>query len=174
MIALTDSYNQESRDDEQLICNHLLYTVQVESPEDMLDRFRRLFIGGRDYQPIEVRTALERFAVQKTADETFPLLLNRCCHILVNRWQMQTNTRWAIPELVTLLEQVPPVGGVFARGARRLRVLMREFQGTEQFTTLQRLATVVRHTQESHGKLLRPSHYNGTNLDEAGGIWWDV
>ncbi|NEO85803.1 MAG: hypothetical protein F6J87_16355 [Spirulina sp. SIO3F2] len=169
MIALTDSYAKDNHDDEQLICNHLLYMVQSECPEDMLDRFRRLFIGGRDYQPIEVRVALERFVVQKSADESFPLLLNRCCHILVNRWQMQPNTRWAIPELVTLLEHIPPVGSVFARGARRLRILMREFQGTEQFTTLQRLATVVRHTQESRGKLLRPSRYNSLAAEDPGG-----
>ncbi|MGB0560259.1 MAG: hypothetical protein ACPGVO_00450 [Spirulinaceae cyanobacterium] len=161
MITLTESYTKQKYADEQQVCNHLLYMVQSESPEEMLDRFRRLFIGGRDYKPIEVRTALERIAVHKSADADFPLLLNRCCHILINRWQMQPTTRWAIPELVELLTHIPPVGSVFARGARRLRHLMGQFQATEQYTTLQRLATVIRHTQESQGKLLRPNDYPG-------------
>jgi hypothetical protein len=158
VVLLIEPNSKAQQDDEQHLCNHLLYAVQSEAPQEMLDRFRRLFIGGRDYDPMEVRRVLERIVLRKGIEHRFPLFLNRCCHILINRWQMQPSTRWAIPELVSLLNHVPPVSGTLARGTRRLRILMREFQKTEQFKTLQRLATVVLHTQESQGKL-RPSDF---------------
>ena len=140
-------------DYEQMVTDHLLYAVQTESPEDLLDRFRRLFIGGRSYEPLEIRDALEKIACVKGSDEFFPFLLNRCCHILINRWQMQPNTRWAISELVEQLKFIPPIGNIYARGPRRLRQLMHDFSATEQYLTLQRLATVISNTNEEHGKL---------------------
>lgn len=165
MVALTEQNPKANRKDEKALCDHLLYMVQSDPPKEMLERFRRLFIGGRDYDPVEVKDALERLVMQKSADEDFPLLLNRCCHILINRWQMHPKTRQAIPALVQLLEQTPPTGSVFAKSARRLRQLMNQFQDTEQFMTLQRLATVIRHTQESQGKL-RPSDYRGQATEQ--------
>ncbi|NEO26578.1 MAG: hypothetical protein F6K03_06690, partial [Kamptonema sp. SIO4C4] len=102
---------------------------------------------------MEVREALEEIACVKGIEDEFNLILNRCCHILINRWQLQPNTRWAIPELVELFEYVPPLGTLKARGARRLRQLVRDFRETEQFLTLQRLARIIQNTIEEKGKL---------------------
>jgi hypothetical protein len=159
VTALINPYPTSTGDHEQVVCDHLLYAVQTEDPDSLLDRFRRLFIGGRHYEPLDVRQALEAIAIEKGADQTFPFFLNRCCHILVNRWQVQPNARWAIPELVEQLKLVPPVGNTYARGPRRLRQLMHDFLKTEQYVTLQRLATVIKHTSENQGKL-RPRPYN--------------
>ncbi|MEM9538454.1 MAG: hypothetical protein AAGA60_02965 [Cyanobacteria bacterium P01_E01_bin.42] len=154
---MTNSPLRQTPNEEQSLYDHLLYCVQMETPEETIARFRRLFIGGRDYDPIEVRIALEAIAREKTAEETFPFLLNRCCHILINRWQTQSHNRWAIVDLVELFRYIPPVGTVQARGARRLRQLVRDFRETEQFLTLQRLARVIDNTIEDRGKL-RPLH----------------
>lgn len=157
MLTLTNSPLRQTRQEEQALYDHLLYCVQMETPEETIERFRRLFIGGRSYDPIEVRIGLEAIAREKTAEETFHFLLNRCCHILINRWQTQPQNRWAIIDLVEVFRYIPPVGTVHARGARRLRQLVRDFRETEQFLTLQRLARVIGNTIEDRGKL-RPLH----------------
>ncbi len=143
MPTLTDYYLHQTSAEEQQLYDHLLYCVQTEPPEDLLDRFRRLFISGRTYEPFEVRLALEALVCDKEAAANFKLVLNRCCHILINRWQISPRTQWAIPRLVELFDYLPPPGGIHARALRRLRSLMRDFRDTEQFLTLQRLARVI-------------------------------
>ncbi|WP_323220400.1 hypothetical protein [Spirulina sp. 06S082] len=157
MPTLTSSYLRPTRQEDQRLYDHLLYCVQTETPEETIERFRRLFIGGRNYDPLDVRIALETLASEKEDEENFYFLLNRCCHILINRWQTQPQNRWAIVQLVEVFRFIPPVGSVQARGARRLRQLVRDFRETEQFLTLQRLARVIGNTIEDRGKL-RPLH----------------
>ncbi|MDB9311752.1 hypothetical protein PN462_01465 [Spirulina sp. CS-785/01] len=164
MTTLIDSNLRQTRQEEQTLYDHLLYCVQTETPEELIDRFRRLFIGGRDYKPLEVRESLEKIACIKDIEDEFNLILNRCCHILINRWQLQPNTRWAIPELVALFDDVPPLGTLKARGARRLRQLVRDFRETEQFLTLQRLARIMQNTIEEKGKLRPRTSESDSNL----------
>lgn len=143
MPTLTDYYLRQTSAEEQQVYDHLLYCVQTETPEDVLDRFRRLFIGGRHYEPIEIRRAVEALACAPEAPQAFKLVLNRCCHIAINAWQTHPRTQWAIPRLIELFDYIPPAGNVYARGARRLRSLLADFRKTEQFLTLQRLARVI-------------------------------
>lgn len=143
MHTLTDCYLRRTSQEEQQLYDHLLYCVQTESPQQIIERFRRLFIEARDYQVPEVRQALDAIVSAKNAEDNFKLVLNRCCHIPINRWQMQSTTQAAIPTLVGLFEQTLPPGAVYSRSARRTRQLVGQFKDSEQYLTLQRLAHVV-------------------------------
>lgn len=135
--------------EEQQLYDHLLYCVQVESCNQLIERFRSLFLDGPRYEDPVVWTALERVATSKQAEQEFKFVINRCCHILINRWQMQPQLHWAIPELVTLFENPPDPSKVKSRGARRLRHLVQIFSETEQYLTLQRLSRVMNGSVET-------------------------
>jgi hypothetical protein len=135
--------------EEQQLYDHLLYFVQIESSSQLLERFQRLFLDGARYVDPQVWLALEKVAMNKRAEQEFKFVLNRCCHILINRWQMQPQMHGAIPQLVALFENPPDPTKVQSRGARRLRQLVQLFTETEQYVTLQRLSRVMSATAEA-------------------------
>ncbi len=147
----TESDIRQPTIEEQQLYDHLLYCVQVESCSQLIERFRSLFLDGPRYEDPLVWTALERVATSKQAEQEFKFVINRCCHILINRWQMQPQLHWAIPELVTLFENSPDPSKVKSRGARRLRHLVQLFSETEQYVTLQRLSRVMSGSIEAIG-----------------------
>jgi hypothetical protein len=153
----TDSDIRQSSLEEQQLYDHLLYCVQLESPTQLIERFQRLFLDGVRYLEPEVWLALEKLAMDKRAEQEFKFVLNRCCHIVINRWQMQPQLQWAIPQLVALFENPPDPAKVQSRGARRLRQLVQLFTETEQYLTLQRLSRVMSETAEAEGNC------NGSN-----------
>ncbi len=162
----TDSDIRHTSSHEQQLYDHLLYWVQVESPSQLIERFERLFLTGARYADPQVWLALEKVVTDKRAEQEFKFVLNRCCHILINRWQMQPQLQGAIPELVALLENPPDPTKVQSRGARRLRQLIQLFSETEQYVTLRRLSQVVSQTAEfsangttSVGNLIRRYPY---------------
>ncbi|HEY9607157.1 MAG TPA: hypothetical protein V6C85_36450 [Allocoleopsis sp.] len=134
--------------EEQQLYDHLLYCVQVELPHQLIERFQRLFLNGARYTDPEIWLALEKVTMSKQAEQEFKFVLNRCCHILINRWQLQPQLQGAIPQLVALFENPPDPMRVQSRGARRLRQLVQLFTETEQYLTLQRLSRVVSETAE--------------------------
>ncbi len=132
--------------EEQKIYDHLLHWVNHESPEDLIARFEHLFIDSTLYNDPEIAQALARVTSQPNAKEEFRYILNRCCHILINRWQSRPQSQSAIPKLIDLFDNVSPSmpGGLHrAQSAKRLRYLVANFKETEQFTTLKRLAQVL-------------------------------
>lgn len=131
---------------EQKLYDHLLYWIEVESPYEMIDRFRALFINGVGYSDIEVAEALKAVVSSRLAAEDFRYVLNRCCHILINRWQARSQTQLAIPALIQLFETPPAsvaIGAAHSPSIRRLHQLVRQFRETEQYQTLYRLAQVL-------------------------------
>jgi hypothetical protein len=147
----TDSDIRQTSLEEQQLYDHLLYCVQVELPSELIERFQRLFLDGARYVDPQIWLALEKLAMSKRADQDFKFVLNRCCHILINRWQMQPQLQGAIPQLVALFENPPDPRKVQSRGARRLRQLVQLFTETEQYLTLQRLSRVMSETAEASG-----------------------
>lgn len=147
MTAQASRYERQITQDEQLIYDHLLHWADLEMPDQLIERFRSLFIDGSRYTDGSVINALDRVTSARYAREDFRYVLNRCCHILINRWLARSQLQSAIPELIELFDAVPsPVvaAGVYrAHGLRRLRELVSEFRTTEQYVTLQRLAQVV-------------------------------
>ena len=147
----TESDIRQPSLEEQQLYDHLLYCVQVESCSQLIDRFRSLFLDGVRYEDPQVWLALEKVAMNKRAEQEFKFVLNRCCHILINRWQMQPQLQRAIPDLVALFEHPPDPARVQSRGARRLRYLVQIFTETEQYLTLQRLSRVMSGAAEYNG-----------------------
>ena len=150
-------YRRFITSDEQLIYNHLLEWIERESPEQMLCRFKALFIDGYRYPDAAVAKALDKITAAPTASEEFRFIINRCCHILINRWQVRSNSSAAIIKLIELIQSVPdaPVAGIWRHHyVRRLRSLMRQFLQTEQYGTLRRLAELIRSTGSANNRLL--------------------
>lgn len=142
-MIINDCYLRQTSSQEQLIYDHLLSCAQVETPSNLIERFRHLFIQGTGYPEPGIWQALEQIALSKQAEHEFRFILNRCCHILINRWQMHPHMQAAIPELVELFENPPSSGIVHSRGSRRLREHVKMFAKTEQYLTLRRLAQVM-------------------------------
>lgn len=151
MTTWTDSDIRQTSLEEQQLYDHLLYCVQVESAEKLIERFQRLFLDGARYADPQIWLALEKVAMDKRAEIEFKFVLNRCCHILINRWQMQPHLQGSIQELIKLFENPPDPMKVHSRGARRLRQLVQIFTETEQYLTLQRLSRVIGEAVESNG-----------------------
>ena len=149
MTTWTESDIRQPTLEEQQLYDHLLYCVQVESCSQLIERFQRLFLDGARYVDPQVWLALEKVIMSKRAEQDFKFVLNRCCHILINRWQMQPQLQKAIPELVALFENPSDPTKVQSRGARRLRLLVQDFTETEQYLTLQRLSRVMSESAEA-------------------------
>ncbi len=147
MSTWTTHYARHIEQEEQQLYDHLLQLVQSESPGQLVDRFRLLFIEGNEYPEQEIAEALDAIATLKTADQEFRFVLNRCCHILINRWQARPQHQAYIPALIQLFESTPSSRSVKdlarSKSTRRLRELVKDFVETEQYVTLRRLAQVI-------------------------------
>ncbi len=128
--------------EEQALYDHLLERVKVESPEELLVRFRSLFINGIGYSDHAIWQTLKRIVDSPLIEKDFKFILNRSCHILINHWLMQPRSHRAIAELVALFE-LKPVGQGRSRTTQRLRALVQQFKQTEQYAALKRLVQIV-------------------------------
>lgn len=151
MSTWTTRYTRQIAEEEQQLYDHLLSLVQVELPNQLVQRFRSLFIEGVGYPENEIVAVLDKIAASKLADYEFRFVLNRCCHILINRWQTRPQYQAFIPTLVELFE-TSPSRSVMAfsrsRSVRRLRELVKDFADSEQYLTLRRLAQVIGQSAE--------------------------
>jgi hypothetical protein len=134
---------------EQIIYDHFLYVVKTEPAAQALDRFRGLFIEGVGYSDHRIWSTIETLAFEKTADQTFPLIINRCCYILVNYWQMQSAGYPAVAKLVTMLSSLHDVRMTYSRVVRRLRHLLQLYLQGEDYLKLRRLNEVLNGTASS-------------------------
>ena len=146
-MKTTATYNDRRTTlDEQCLYDHLLNCVAVESPDQLLERFQHLFIDGFGYSDREIVACLDTILSNPEVEEYFRFIINRCCHILINRWQTNKKLQPAIPELVNLFEKTPASKvGEYSRGRsiRRLRQVTHSFLETEQYLALRRLARII-------------------------------
>lgn len=137
-------YHHHSRSvsNEQRVYDHLLACVRSESPQDVLHRFQSLFLGTSGYQEPEIRQAINAIVKSTTKQDEFCLFLNRCCYILVNRWQTQFDCRYAISQLIDLLGQASGMPASLGRTQTktRLRLLVKHFTKSQHFQRLRRFA----------------------------------
>ena len=158
MSTWTPNFNRQINQEEQQLYDHLLRLVQAEQPAQLIERFRALFVDGTGYPDAEIAAAMNKIATAKAADQEFRFVLNRCCHILINRWQTRPQLQAAIPELIALFETTPSRSGAKysqARSMRRVRELVKGFVDSEQYVTLRRLSQVMSQTDDLH---LPPAH----------------
>lgn len=144
-------HRKTSASEEQVIYDHLLHWIERESPEQMIQRFRGLFLKGERDSESKVVQALDNIVASPTAQDDFPYFLNRCCHILINRWQSRSQFQLAIPLLLELFESLedptPVSQSIRVRrrnsSSQRLNTLVIDFRQTDQYATLRRLANVL-------------------------------
>ncbi len=132
--------------DEQRLYDHLLKLVKSQPPDLVLERFKSLFITtARGYDVQEVLKALAAIISAKGIEYKFPFILNRCCHILINRWQLQPQLHDYISELVEAFEALPPnLNSRYVKTfSTRLQYLAINFVKSENYKQLKLLATVI-------------------------------
>jgi hypothetical protein len=146
--------------EEQVFYDHFLNLVAQESPEQLIDRVRILFLDGIGYPDANIANALSNLVASRNASRQFPHVLNRCLHICINRWQLNPRNRSWISQLVNLFAERPvhKVGTTYrSRTLGRLHQLVAEFAASEQYLTLQRLSHVVdRHTSSADDLSSKP------------------
>jgi hypothetical protein len=131
----------QAEEDEQILFDHLLGRVQQEPPQQILDRFRRLFVKGFGYPEPHIEAALRRIILSHSSEEQFKYILNRCCYIAVNHWQMRS-CQSAIANLIDLLKPLPKEDTKEANlpdWIKHLRELVALFGQSEEYLALQRL-----------------------------------
>ena len=132
---------------EQALYDHWLQCATQEAPEDLVKRFRALFIDGVGYPDREATRLLDEILDSQEIEHYFRYVLNRCCHILINRWQGRPQLQASIPTLIDSFDQVSQGGGQAglsrSRRTRKLREMVTQFTETEHYLTLQRLARVI-------------------------------
>jgi hypothetical protein len=145
ILKLTDPPTNENLSSEQILYDYLLESVRTEEPEQVLKRFEYLFIKLESHTETEVNRSLVNIINSKDATYQFDSILNRCCHILINRWQLQSKTQQYIPELIGLFDQVSPIfRGVDIRSfSNRLQQLMINFINGDYYKQLKRLAAII-------------------------------
>jgi hypothetical protein len=148
--------NRTTTADEACLYDHLLACAAVETPEALIGRFQALFVDGFGYPDREILASLDSILVSPEIEDYFRFILNRCCHILINRWQTNPQLQPAIPTLVNLFE-LEPTGRVTelsrSRSVRRLRQVTKDFRETEQYLALKRLARIIEARQSAKAKL---------------------
>lgn len=127
---------------EQTLYAHLLQCVDSKPPDEVINRFRRLFIDARGYADHDVWRAIGKIVEAKYVEQEFKYILNRCCYILINRWLMQPRYQGYILELIELFESTP-CGLARARSTQRMRAFVQKFIESEQYLSLKRLAQLI-------------------------------
>jgi hypothetical protein len=128
---------------EQIIYEHFLQVVKTETPEELLARFKTLFVEGVNYNDNRVFSTIETLISEKTAEQNFPLTINRCCYILVNYWQTQPTGNTYISQLIEVLAHPTEIKSTYSKHIRRLRQLLLLYIQGYDYRMLNRLNTVL-------------------------------
>ncbi len=128
---------------EQVVYEHFQRLIKTEIPEQLLERFRSLFIEGANYDDSRVWATIEALAFENTAEQNFPLIINRCCHILINHWQLQPSGNISIDRLIRMLANPDPIPGKYSKISRRLRQLLQLYLKGSDYPILNRLNTAI-------------------------------
>jgi hypothetical protein len=125
-----------------------LRRFETES-EYVVEHFRALFIDGLSYAEPNVLRAIYRLVDSSWIDDEFRYILNRCCHIFINHWWLQSEFKFkqATYDLVALFKQPSQL---FAPDpvVQKLRTLTKQFTQTPQYEILQRYARIAGYESE--------------------------
>lgn len=161
MMSLLVDRHWQATPDEQVIYEHLLNCVQIELPDQVMDRFRAIFINGFNYGNWEVQSALDRITALPDGQTSFKLFFNRCCYILINRWQSQPQFQDAVADFFALLEtpiHLPVAGLGRSQSVKRLRLLLQSYLQSEHYHKLRRTAQfLLEDERDISGILKHPS-----------------
>ena len=149
--SLVNSFNRATAREEQMIYDHLLSRVEIDDPNQLIERLNLLFIEGSGYPDIEISRALNKLVISKLESQDFNHIMNRCCYILINRWHTSPQCKTAINKLIQLFdESIPKIRRVYSysKSVRQLGDLIYEFTKSEQYLALKRFAAVINQPTE--------------------------
>ena len=129
--------------DVQSIYTSLRNLAQTESPAEVLDNFRRLFIEGREYKDPSLRSILDKIVLSKQADRDFKLVLYQSCQILLDYWYLESQLSEPILGLIGLFENLPSSSVSASRRSSRWRQLVKNFSESEQYFKLKRFVRAI-------------------------------
>jgi hypothetical protein len=144
--SFVSRYSRFISPEEQQLYDHLIEQVEVESPSELIERIRLLFIEGSGYPDRQIAQALEKILNQKEVEEDFNFILNRCCYILINGWHTLPSRKEAIYKLLKLFDKLAEKTFSSYNHSRRLKrqnSLMQKFAHSEQYSALKRFAEVL-------------------------------
>lgn len=154
MKNLMDEYHKHKSQDEQDIYNHFIQLIDLESSEEVIERFRILFINGSGYPDREISKALDRITALPQVEEEFNFILNRCCHIVINRKQPYNYKKDVLLDLMKLFDRVenqPARHHYYGyRNSKKLLELVQAFTRSEQFLSLKRLTELINQETRSY------------------------
>ena len=163
MKNLMDKDRPDKSQYEQYIYNHFLKLIDLESSEEIIERFRILFIKGSGYPEKEVAKALEKIIALLQVDEEFNFILNRCCHIIINRKRPYNYKKDVLLDLIKLFDSIEnqtPQRYYGSRSNKKLLDLIKAFTTSEQYLTLKRFAELIsqeaRISRNTHSALAQP------------------
>jgi hypothetical protein len=133
---------------EEQLYQHWQDWRKQETPQELLGRFRKLFLDAANYPDGAIADTLLKLSEQDTAEREFKYVLNRCCYTLINLWYTQPRDHWAIPELVQMFDDLPPAPATSPR-AKKVYTLVKEFSQTEQYAALVRLQKIMTPQREA-------------------------
>ncbi|MEG4283116.1 AAA-like domain-containing protein [Microcoleus sp. A006_D1] len=142
-ILTPPSDTVQSGSNEQRLYDHIVSCVDTESAAQVIERFRKLFIDGMGYPDREIEATLYSIVSVKRSDREFKYILHRCCYIPINRWQLHSQNKLAIGNLVALFKQTSPRFGMEFYIVKRLQEQITFFTKSEEFQTLERLVKAV-------------------------------
>ncbi|MEB3342648.1 hypothetical protein [Okeania sp.] len=157
-----DEYKQNKSHYEQYIYNHFLQLIDIESSEEIIERFRILFLNSSGYPDQKVAKALIKIIPLLQNQEEFNFILNRCCYIVINR-ERYIYKKDVLLDLIKLFDKIsnksmPPYYG--SRNSKKLFDLVQTFTTSQQYLALKRLAEVInqegRSYRNSHSALAQP------------------
>jgi Pentapeptide repeats (8 copies) len=119
----------------EILYSYFLDRVRVDSPAQLTERFRRLFIDATEKPDSEIQSVLNKISDPRFPIEEFNSILNRCCYTILNRWAVRPTLHQAIPEFLELLESALPKPN-HSEQQRCLIERVRRFTQTEQFLLL--------------------------------------
>ena len=128
---------------EQRLYDHIVSCVETESPAQVIERFQKLFIDGMGYPDREIEATLYSIVSVKRSDYDFKYILHRCCYIPINRWQLHSQNKLEIANLVALFKQPSPRFGREFYIVKRLQEQIAFFTKSEEFQTLERVVKAV-------------------------------
>lgn len=90
------SYLRQTNSAEQELYDYLMHAVQSHTPDELLQEFKQFLLEGRQAPTPELHQALITILKTPGVEEDFKFILNRCCHIIINRWQIHPQLQKSI------------------------------------------------------------------------------
>jgi hypothetical protein len=92
-------------------------------------------VQGFDYPDRHIEAALYNIISVKRSDRNFKYIIHRCCYIPIDRWQLHSEHKFAIANLVALFKQTSPRFGLEFYTVKRLQERIALFTKSEEFIT---------------------------------------